>query len=145
MNKNNRGFTLVELIGVLVVIAVLSIVATGSTISIINKVREKTAVEMRDNLKEAALTYVISEKNIHLTKCSASFSEKVYTKNDISELSKNASCTKTVTVATLKEEGVFADKKGYCNHDEEVLVYRYCDESENCEYKTYISDTACTK
>lgn len=59
---NKKGFTLAELLGVIVVLAIIISISGISVVSIINKSRLKVSKEMEDNLKEAAITYVIDKK-----------------------------------------------------------------------------------
>lgn len=138
--KRNSGFTLVELLGVMVVLAVVITVASGTVFSIMNKSRKKMASEVRSNLGEVAITYVL--ENSHLNTCSVSFSKEVYENKNISNLSANASCTKKITVKTLIDEGLFEDGRGACNKNDEVIVYRYND-GVNSEYKAFVSETIC--
>lgn len=140
MKKRKGGFTLTELLAVIVVLAIIIMLASTSVISVVNKARTKTSLEMRETLKDAALIYTL--ENIYLEKCSVSFSQEVYEHNDISNMRDNTSCIKSVSVATLKNAGLFEDNRGYCSNEDEVFVYRYYNGT-NSEYKAYVSDEAC--
>lgn len=144
MKRKNCGFTLVELLAVIVVLAVVITLASRTVFRIIRNTKEQTAFEMRESLKEAALTY--SFTNSHLTKCSVSFSKELYENNNASHLNDaiNASCLIKIRVDTLKNAGLFEDNHEYCNNNDEVVVYRYTDSLGNSEYKAYASDTTCT-
>ena len=144
MKKKNSGFTLVELLAVVVILAVVITLASRSVFRIIRNTKEQTAFEMRESLKEAALTY--SFTHAHLTKCSVSFSNELYENKNTSHINDaaNASCLTKIRVDTLKEAGLFEDNHEYCNNSDTVVVYRYTDTYGNSEYKTYASDSACT-
>lgn len=142
MTDNQRGFTLIELLAVVVIIGVIATIASTSTMGMIRHSREQTASDMRESLKDAAVTY--SLENMRLKKCSVAFSKEVYENKNISNLPANTTCAKYVDVKTLKEKGFFEDKKKYCDDAEKVLVYRYTD-IEGSEYKAFVSDNACKK
>ncbi len=147
MKKKNSGFTLVELLAVIVVLSIIITLVSSGIIAVMNKSRKNMAVEVRSNLEEVALTYAI--ENYHLEKCSLSFSNELYVNQNISNLNNpdNASCFKRVTVKDVKNAGLFEDNRGFCSEDDVVIVYRFSYENENkeilSEYKTYISENAC--
>ena len=96
MKKKNSGFTLVELLAVIVILATIITIASSSVIAIMNKARKNMAHEVRNNLAETALTYVV--ENSYLEKCSVEFSKEIYENNNITNLNNNTSCYKRVTV-----------------------------------------------
>ena len=141
MAQNKKGFTVVELLAVIVVLAIVITIATSSALGILNKAREGTSREMRGSLADIALTYAID--NFYLQKCSVTFSKEVYEQGNISNLASNGDCAKKVTVETLKTNNLFEDNHGYCKLDDYVVVYRYSDGATS-EYKTYVEDSVCT-
>lgn len=140
MKKKTSGFTLVELLAVIVILAVVIMIASSSVIGIVNRSKRQMAKEVRGNLQESALTYALN--NIHLEKCSTIFSEEVYAHNDLSNLNKNTACTKKISIQELVNEGLFEDSRGACNKEDEVIIYRYND-GFNSEYKAYVSENLC--
>ncbi len=138
--KRNSGFTLVELLGVMVVLAVVITFASSTIFSVMNNSRKKMASEVRNNLAEAALSYVL--ESVHLDTCSVAFSKEVYENKNISNLNSNTSCTKKIKIQKLLDEGIFEDGRGFCNREDEVIVYRYND-GVTSEYKAFVSDTSC--
>ena len=143
MKNKNKGFTLVELLAVIVVLAVVITLASRSVFRVLHNTKEQTSFEMRENAKDAALTY--SFTHMHLAKCSVAFSKEMYEDNNVSHLDNvaNASCIGRVTIKDLKEEGLFEDKHGYCKENDVIVIYRYTDHFGNSEYKAYASDTTC--
>jgi prepilin-type N-terminal cleavage/methylation domain-containing protein len=85
---NKKGFTLVELLAVIVVLSVIIGVASISAISIMNRSTDKTLKEMEDNLIDAAITCYL----------------------DVRDTSKCNSWSKLV------ENNYFEDDKEYCKN-----------------------------
>lgn len=140
-----KGFTITELLAAIVIIAIVSLVGGTSIISVLNRTKATTAKEMRENLKEVALSYAL--ENVHLKVCSEEFSKEMFVDNNVANLNKpeNADCITRVKVETLKKEGMFEDNQNHCSLEDNVIIYRYKDEYGNSEYKAYASDTTCTK
>ena len=141
MQKKKNGFTIIELLAVVVVLAIIITIASSSIISVVNNSRKKMASEVRNNLKETALTYSLD--NINLEKCSTTFSEEM-AKNNVANLNQttNAKRIKKLTVKDLKNAGLFEDKRGFCKDTDVVVIYRYSTASYS-EYRAYVSDDAC--
>ncbi len=141
MIQKKNGFTLVELLAVIVILAVIILIGGTSTMGIINKARKSSALEMRKNLADAALTYVF-DKSIKLPKCEEEFSRRVESGHEEILESQVGSCAVKISGYDLKREGYFDDDKNACTRDN-VIVYRYNSEG-NSEYRTYVNNDACT-
>ena len=63
MNKR-KGFTLVELLAVIVVLAIVLIIAVPGVLSIINKTKDNALDRQKDMIKEASRLYVTSDNNV---------------------------------------------------------------------------------
>jgi len=140
-----KGFTIVELLAVIVIMAIVVLIGGSSVLGILNRTRNDTAKEMRENLKEVALSYAF--ENVHIKTCSKEFSKEMFEDNNIANLNKpeNESCIARIKVETLKKEGMFEDNQNHCADEDIVVIYRYVDDFGNSEYKAYTSDTTCTK
>lgn len=140
-----KGFTIVELLAVIVIMAIVVLIGGSSVLGILNRTRNETAKEMRENLKEIALSYAF--ENVHIKTCSKEFSKEMFVDNNIANLNKpeNESCIARIKVETLKKEGMFEDNQNHCADEDIVVIYRYVDNFGNSEYKAYTSDTTCTK
>ena len=140
-----KGFTIVELLAVIVIMAIVVLIGGSSVLGILNRTRNDTAKEMRENLKEVALSYAF--ENVHIKTCSKEFSKEMFVDNNIANLNKpeNESCIARIKVETLKKDGMFEDNQNHCADEDIVVIYRYVDDFGNSEYKAYTSDTTCTK
>ena len=137
MKKENKGFTLVELLGAIVILSVLATVATMSVTSLINKSKKGISLTAENNLVDAGVTYV-KENNIKLAKCSEGYK--------VSSASDRGNCIYIVTVDTLINSGFFSDEASACKKDSNVLVYRYVDpDSKIDEYKGFVESGTCLK
>lgn len=141
MIQKKGGFTLIELMAVIVILALIITIAASSVSGVMKRAKDQTAEEIRANLKEVGITYALSKYK--LQKCSESFSKEVYENKNIAQFSSNTNCAIQISVSELKAEGLFEDAKKYCLDTDTVMIYRYNVEG-NSEYKAYVSDTACT-
>lgn len=140
MKKKNSGFTLVELLAVIVILAVVITLAGGSVLAIMNKSKKNMALDVRNSFSETALTYVM--ENSHLQICSKEFSKEIFEDRNLTNLNNNSACFKRVTIEELKKEDLFEDSRGFCSLEDTIIVYRYSD-GVNSEYKTFVSDDIC--
>ncbi len=84
---NNKGFTLVELLAVIVVLAILIAIAVPSTISISNKLKVNMYCSKIDSIETAAKLYGEDRKDSFIDKYDSQYPSK------------------TITVKTLVESG----------------------------------------
>lgn len=131
--KQKKGFTLVEVLVVLGVLAILMTLSATSVISIMKRNNEKIKSEMEKNIKDAAIAYV-EEKKISLRKCSMDF--------DPANPNSETNCYQTITVEELIKSGLFTDDAAHCNKEEKILIYR-ASESEYSELRAYLKEGTC--
>ena len=96
MRKNNKGFTLVELIIVIAVIAILSAVAAPQYIKYVERSRESNDATMAASIREAALVAALDPVN-----GDDSFTVTWDTANDAGD----AAGTKAITVTNGDADG----------------------------------------
>lgn len=137
MKKN--GFTLVELLAVIVVLAIIIGIASSSTFRLVKRAREQTASEMRLALGEAGVNYVMG--NIHLEKCPVGI--------EINDTNKENVTFKNCFVVLKSSkliESEFEDPGHHCyvagGEDAEVIVYRFND-GISSDYKAYVNEEYC--
>ena len=107
MLKKKNGFTIVELLAVIVILAIVITIAATSVFGTINNSHKKMTTEVRNNLKEASLTYVMEK--FHLEKCSTAFSKEVFENQNITNAGNttNSKCVKKVTIKLLFLSGAW--------------------------------------
>lgn len=135
--QNKKGFTLVELLGVIVILAIVVSISTTSIFGLIKRSKDDIASDMRNSLKEAGLSYIMGNKNIYLEKCPIN----VEIDDDNKIMPDYQKCFKEIKVEELKSSGEFEDKKGYCDNAS-VIVYRFTD-GVISEYKSYVKEDYC--
>lgn len=64
MKKNNRGFTMVELLAVVVILGILSVVSIGTIQGVLNKAKDRYYKSQKDNMIIAAQSYIKNNKNL---------------------------------------------------------------------------------
>ena len=134
---NKKGFTLVELLATIVIIAILIMLASFGTTTIINNAKIRAGAIAVVNLKESAVTYY-KQNNINLSKCNAGFMV------DEDNTSSCITSANEITVKELIEAGAFTDTKNICDKNATVTVYRYVDPDSGIdELRSYVDDSVC--
>ncbi len=107
---NNKGFTLIELIAVIVVFAVLGLLLIPKTLKIINDSKLNSYKEVERRLEEAAGKYILDEyidttqDSITITK--AQLKEKKLI-DEIYDFNDNSVCDAYVEVSNLRKSAEF--------------------------------------
>lgn len=129
-----KGFTLVELLAVILIIAILSIASGVGIFSIINDSRNNLLEEQKKGALDAAVTYMVRTRR-YMSSCGSE------TEAD----STTTSCTGTgaitcackLTISDLVNNNYFDNKNDICDGD--VIVYKI-----NGEIKAkFLSDDVC--
>ncbi len=136
--RNQKGFTLVELLAVIVVIAILMTVASTSVFGILSDSKDKLLEEQISSLKEAAVTYVNS-KRYYLEDCPSTF------RPESPSSSLENSCYRKVLISTLVQEELFENKNQICQTEngEGVIVYKV-NEGSYSQLLSYVSEDVCS-
>ena len=108
LRKNKKGFTLVELIVVIAIMAVLAGTIAGVTVSQLNKQTDKTMASEAKGIADFISTWII-ENNIDLTKATALTDVKVGTNDTLmNALEKQYGTTKVVEKTNNVAAGTIA-------------------------------------
>ena len=129
MKNNNSGFTLVELLGVIVIIGILATVAGLAVFQIIHNQQEKLLEDQIATLKDTAVTYVLS-KETYLESCGNALDTN------------NPDCYVNVSINDLIEEGFFENRGDICDTNKSVIVYKRT-EGLITELESYVEDGVC--
>ena len=118
---NKKGFTLVELLGVIVILALITVIATSSINAVMNNAKEKMLEDKIMNIETAAVNYV-SNQNITLNS------------SDCANINSDYDRCKTLTVQTLinakeleskdRNNKFYNDVTGKDMAQDKVTVYR---------------------
>lgn len=142
---NRKGFTLVEVLAVVVILSIIGLLSFRGVINVINKSRDSGEVVFKNNLDKAIRNYIV---NGNISSCDSSLYQfdKVY--NDSYRSSKSSelfSCgsitfSDIISAKYLGENDLVNpknDKK--CNLNTSILIYR------DSEYVYYYSfdDSVC--
>ena len=130
MKNNNSGFTLVELLGVVVIIGILATVAGLAVFQIIHNQQEKLLEDQIATLKDTAVTYVLSEET-YLESCGNALDTN------------NPDCYVNVSINDLIEEGFFENRGDICDTNKSVIVYKRT-EGLITELESYVEDGVCS-
>ena len=132
--KQNKGFTLIEILAVIAIIAILATFAGVSVMNAINSSREELLQDQIKSVKDTAITYILNQ-SYSLRPCSTSFDE---TNPSTTE----ANCYRKITISNLINSGLFENRNDLCDPNGSVLVYRK-NYGTYSELASYMTDDVC--
>lgn len=136
---NKKGFTLVELLAVIVILGLVATVASISVFNVIESQKQELLKEQISNLKDSAMSYYVKSKR-YLTVCSISATNEIDDLNYMLELPpSDLSCGIVVSVEKLVSDGFFENRNHVCNEDKDVLIYR----ASQTDTRVYVPDDVC--
>lgn len=113
--KNNKGFTLVELLAVIVILAILVTIAVPSTIGISNKLKENMFCKKIDSIEVAAKFYGEDRKS--------SFDQQYLCGYEDKEKTKPIQCSSTtISVQALINSGDLKKDNNVCGGDNSPCI-----------------------
>lgn len=152
--KEKNGFTLVELMAVIVVLAIIISIGTVSVVSTIAKSKAKSADKMRAELLDTAVAYGLS--SFHLSACPLTGTQDESTIQSIlsnptsSYATSHENCYRIIKASTLLDvEKLYRDDAKHCNRSQDILIYKYKSPSDTSdgyeieEYRAYAADDIC--
>ncbi len=132
--NNKKGFTLVELLAVVVILGTIATVATFSVFGIIDKQKESLLKEQIANLKDAAQSYYIKSKK-YLEVCPSSSNPTSLMAMPESSLK----CGMKISVSELINKNFFENKNNICDSSKSVLIYK----ASATDINVYIGEDVC--
>ena len=136
---SRKGFPLVELLVVIVVLAILVGIATPNILGILKENENKTTEIVKKNLEDAAVSYAKEQISLGKIKLSSCPKNVEVTVNNYSSYT---SCAVKYTVKSLKDNGIFTDKSKSCNDNKSVVVYKFNNGSYD-ELRASLQDSIC--
>lgn len=144
-----KGFTITELLAVLVILAVLIIIGGRSVFKLISDSRKKVNEVTIKSVEDSALSY--ASKNVFIQdKCAIN---TLITDSNASSVTFPSGCSKvTVKIDKLITDGFFTDTKGVCTKSTNVIIYKYYytytdsvfnKTEKKYEVKAYVPTSAC--
>lgn len=122
MKKN--GFTLTELIAIIVIIGILSLIVVPNVVSYIRNAQETSKEEILRNVKDAALDYAMenSKKSTFIpNNCAVD-----YIVTDDKPLNLPSGCSRvSVSVETLVSNNYYKDDAKKLKRDGTITIYKY--------------------
>lgn len=131
-----KGFTLVELMAVILIIAILAISSGVAIFSIINDSRNKLLEEQKKGVLDSAITYFVKSKR-YMSSCTSNGQEDSVTSSCTGTGALTCGCK--VTISTLVSDALFENKNDICKESGEIIVYKTSGELK-AKFKT---DNAC--
>ena len=132
--NNKKGFTLVELLAVVVILGTIATVATFSVFGIIDKQKESLLKEQIANLKDAAQSYYIKSKK-YLEVCPSPANPTSLMAMPESSLK----CGMKISVSELITKNFFENKNNICDSSKSVLIYK----ASATDINVYIGEDVC--
>ena len=127
---SKKGFTLVELMAVIIILGILATLAGTAVMSIMSKSQDELLQEQIKGLGNAAVTYVIAEK-VYLESCPSTFNPASPTNSD---------CYERVTVRELVSSKTFENNNNLCDENKTIIVYR----DSIGELLSYVPENTCS-
>ena len=107
--KNNKGFTLIEMLGTIVVLGILSTIAVLSVTKILNNSKQKAYETMSQSIYEAAMNCLIEGKcTVSTTITSATLQSNGYLDTLKNPISSKDNCKGSVSVIS-RGDGDYKD------------------------------------
>lgn len=132
-----KGFTLVELLAVIVILGTIATIASISVFNVIESQKQELLKEQISNLKDSAMSYYVKSKS-YLTICTISSSDETGALDDMLRAS-TLSCGIAVKVEKLVNDGFFDNKNHVCDENKKVLIYR----ASQTDTRVYVPDDVC--
>ena len=120
-----KGFTLVELLAVIVVLSVIILIAGTNILGGLNNGKKQLNELSKKNLEDAAIAYAIDTYSIP--------GKPEYITD---------ACAVNHEVTKLSDEGFLEDKKKVCDENATLLIYKYKNGGQS-DFRVYLPSNVC--
>lgn len=133
---NKKGFTLVELMAVIVILAILMTLGGVSVFKVVEDSKSELLKDQINSLKDTAIT-ALEKKYFEI--CPSNFDEQ---NPDITQKNK---CYREISVEELVANKAFENKNDLCKTKEnkKIIVYRK-NEGNFSELRSYVPENTCS-
>ena len=140
----NKGFTLVELIAVIVVLGVIILIGSTNVIGQLTGSKKNASKIAMKNLEDAAITYALDKYSIPgkpdfmPNSCAIPY--------ELTAVEAEGQCLKRVSVSQLIDLGFFTDSQNVCNKSSQIMVYKFKalnGDKYVYDFKAYVPDDVC--
>lgn len=114
-----KGFTLVELLAVIAILAILVLIATPLVTKYIMQASETSKSKTLRNVEDAALVYAMEHSN------NSMFIPNDCATSDDNPNNLNSNCKKNVMVSELIDKGFYKDDAKRLKRDGIITIYKY--------------------
>lgn len=129
--KNNKGFTLVELIVVLVILATLAAILVPTLLGYIDRAKQQKGVRKMHDIQVATTSALVEYYGINKYKVTRTFSKKTYTVNGSDVVGHSIS---NWTFSRLQKQD---NSNNDCSDAIAKLMLNYLESNKNTKEKTY--------
>lgn len=132
---NKKGFTLIELMAVVVILGVIMTIGGIAVFNIISSQQQSLLEEQIKSLKDTAVTYAFSNKYV-LESCGK--------ESDVNPSNlTNSKCFRKITIKNLVDSHFFENKNDLCNLNANITIYKVNTIGTTFELKAYVPDGTC--
>lgn len=154
--NNSKGFTLVEILGVIAILTILVLISVPLVVKYVNNARNFSNDQILNQVEDAALNYAMENSKLLADNPKSTFIINSCAINYLLDNSNynsiNTNCKKNVTIGTLINDGYIKDNASKLKRSGNIIIYKYkgnkkttieCQSSENdsCynfELKVYV-------
>ena len=128
-NMNKKGFTLIELMAVIVILSVIAVITTPVIINVVSNVRSELSKQQKQIIENAARMWGVKE--LSLEKQEDGNYKPSQTRIPISKLKQN-NYLEDKEINNLTEEEL--NKAGVCiSYEDNQYIYKFIEDIENCD------------
>ena len=127
--NNSKGFTLVEVLAIVIVLALLTLISVPLVVNYVNKARNFTNEQTLKQAEDSAINYAMENSKLLADNPKSTFITNGcainYTLDSSNYSNIQNSCIRLVSIQTLINEGYYKDDASKLKKDGNVIIYKY--------------------